>query len=48
MAEQRETALKFTNKKLAAIAHRSQNRAVELERQNMTLERQMEYLNKSM
>ena len=44
LAEHRETALKFTNKKLASISNRSQNRADELQRESMALERQISYL----
>ena len=42
--EGREKALKFTNKKLASVAHRNQNEIMDLQRRNLTLDKQNKYL----
>ena len=44
MAESRERGLKFTNKKLAAIAHRNQTEIQGYQQREQTLEKQVRYL----
>lgn len=44
LAADRESALKFTNKKLANMSHRSNMQAQEYQRLNTALERQVQYL----